>query len=775
MDVARTKASVILCIFAIALVTVFTRFNVSTDIGIFLPKPETRFEKLLRHQLDNGVSSSIILLAFEGLPSTKLAEFNHHVVEKLRTSGTFDQVINGASESSDEILSFLEKHRYLLTHNNLTEQFSISGLKSALNARLEGLYSSAASYEKRFLRKDPTGEILDLLENWQGRVSRHKKPEELHGVWFSENHQRSLALIEVGTDITRMENQETVVEEIRTTLNAMKPPGLNVIMVGPAVFAVESAKNIRGDIKNLSTMAILLVVVFIWAAYRSGRIVVLTILPLVAGMTVATAFILLFYGQIHDVTLVFGITLAGVAVDYPIHLLTCGLSQNLKDESNKLQKVWRTLRLGVFSTVIAYAAFLLSGFGGLQQLGAFTIVGLVTAALFSRWALPLIANHRGPPSGLAGVHGRLKSLGRSATRFRMVVVAMLVVSASVLLFHENPVLHLNVDSLSPIKDQRRAEGRMLREDIGFWYGGSMLMMTAMDKEGVLRLSERLEAGLDDLIEADILEGFDMASHFLPSRQQQSLRKTQLKEVDSIIANLSAALADFPFQADVFDPAIKDIRALDKLETLDIASLKGTPIGKKLEPFVFDFEGGAAGVILLHGIRDEAAIKSFANDHAEVHYMNLRTASTALVARSIKRVALSMIACITIIYITLALGFKSLTRPLKIMVPTFSAAVTVAAVLVFSGHSLSIFHLISLLLVVGLGLDYALFFNRLPENDDEWDTTFKSLWVCGITTMLVFGVLSFSWTPPLEAIGLTVCIGTFISIVFAAMWAAVAEK
>ena len=775
MDVARNKAIVILCILAIALLTIFTRFSVSTDLGIFLPNPETRFEKLLHHQLDNGASTSIILLAFSGLPSTRLAEFNHDFVEKLKVSGTFDKVTNGVSESSDEVLSFLEKYRYLLTRNDLTEQFSIPGLKSALDARLDGLYSSAAVLEKRFLRKDPTGETLDLLENWQGKVSRHKKPEELHGVWFSENHQRSLVLVEIGTDITRMENQQAVVEEIRSTFNAMKPPGLNVIMTGPAVFAVESAENIREDIKILSMMAVLLVVLFVWATYRSVRMVVLIVLPLLIGVIVATAFILLFYEQIHGITLVFGVTLAGVAVDYPIHLLTSGLSRNRKDERNKLQKVWRTLRLGVFSTVIAYGAFLLSGFGGLQQLGTFTIVGLVTAALFSRWVLPLIADHRGPPSGLSGIHGRLKLLGRSATRFRLVVVTMLVVSAVGLLFHEKPALHLDVDSLSPIKDQRRAEGKMLRGDIGFWYGGSMLMMTATDQEGVLQLSEYLEPDLNDLVEAGILESFDMASHFLPSRQQQLLRKAQLKDVDSIVANLAEAFADFPFRANVFDPAIRDIRALDELETLDIASLKDTPVGKKLNPLLFDFESEAVGVILLHGVRDEAAMKRFADGHEGIYYLHLKSASTALVAKSVNRVALSMIACITIIYISLALGFKSLTRPLKIMVPTFSSALTVAAILVLSGHPLSIFHLISLLLVVGLGLDYALFFNRLPENDDEWDTTFKSIWVCGATTILVFGVLTFSWTPPLEAIGLTVGIGTFISIVFAAMWAAVPEK
>ena len=84
-------------------------------------------------------------------------------------------------------------------------------------------------------------------------------------------------------------------------------------------------------------------------------------------------------------------------------------------------------------------------------------------------------------------------------------------------------------------------------------------------------------------------------------------------------------------------------------------------------------------------------------------------------------------------------------------------------------------LISLLLVVGLGLDYALFFNRLPDNENEWETTFRSLWVCGITTILVFGILMFSQIPPLKAIGVTVGMGALMSIIFAAVWAATPEK
>ena len=87
-----------------------------------------------------------------------------------------------------------------------------------------------------------------------------------------------------------------------------------------------------------------------------------------------------------------------------------------------------------------------------------------------------------------------------------------------------PILHLNVDSLSPIKDARRAQGKLLRGDLGYWYGGRMLIVTGADKEAVLQMSESISPHLDKFIGDGILEGYDMASQFIPSkrRQQQNL-------------------------------------------------------------------------------------------------------------------------------------------------------------------------------------------------------------------------------------------------------------
>ena len=96
--------------------------------------------------------------------------------------------------------------------------------------------------------------------------------------------------------------------------------------------------------------------------------------------------------------------------------------------------------------------------------------------------------------------------------------------------------------------------------------------------------------------------------------------------------------------------------------------------------------------------------------------------------------------------------------------------TLVAVLSLAGESLSLFHLATFLLVIGLGLDYALFFNRRDENNEERLRTLYGLLVCGTTTVLVFGVLASSSIPVLHAIGMTASIGSFCCLLFAGIMA-----
>jgi predicted exporter len=103
-----------------------------------------------------------------------------------------------------------------------------------------------------------------------------------------------------------------------------------------------------------------------------------------------------------------------------------------------------------------------------------------------------------------------------------------------------------------------------------------------------------------------------------------------------------------------------------------------------------------------------------------------------------------------------------------MAPLAAAVIVTAGVLVLSGTALSIFHLIGLLLVVAVGSNYALFFDRQTASAQDRERTIVSLVFANVTTVIGFGLLAFSKVPVLNAIGSTVGIGAILSLVFSAI-------
>jgi predicted exporter len=176
-------------------------------------------------------------------------------------------------------------------------------------------------------------------------------------------------------------------------------------------------------------------------------------------------------------------------------------------------------------------------------------------------------------------------------------------------------------------------------------------------------------------------------------------------------------------------------------------------------------------VLLHGVDDESQLDALnrSDGDTQVIYLNIKERATEVLATAIDHVIPLLGFGVLAIYLLLLVAYRSVLKPLRVLFPTLSAVAVTLAILNLSGISLTLMHLVSMLLIIGLGLDYALFYNRLNDDEAEWQTTFKALWVSSFTTVMVFGILFFSNTPPLQAIGLTVGIGALLCLVFGACW------
>src|SRR6185295_15777367 len=107
-----------------------------------------------------------------------------------------------------------------------------------------------------------------------------------------------------------------------------------------------------------------------------------------SGALAGVAAVSLGFGAVHGITLGFGVTLIGEAVDYAIYLFTQIAPGITPDDT--LAHIWPTLRLGLLTSICGFGAMLLSGFPGLAQLGLFSIAGLVVAVAVTRYVLPAL-------------------------------------------------------------------------------------------------------------------------------------------------------------------------------------------------------------------------------------------------------------------------------------------------------------------------------------------------------------------------------------------------
>src|SRR5204863_288115 len=177
-------------------------------------------------------------------------------------------------------------------------------------------------------------------------------------------------------------------------------------------FAARTRAAIEHDIGRLTGLAGALVLLILVLVYRSPGPVALSALPVLTGLVVGVAAVGVLFGTVHGITLAFGATLIGEAVDYPSYVFT----QRKPGESvvEVLVRVWPTLRLAVLTTVFGSLALLLSSLQGLSQLGVLSMIGVLAAGLVTRWVLPALAPGRGaPPPRRAARSARPAPLARA--------------------------------------------------------------------------------------------------------------------------------------------------------------------------------------------------------------------------------------------------------------------------------------------------------------------------------------------------------------------------
>ncbi len=729
-----------------------TRLVVVNDLTLFLPQERSDAQRFLVQQLRRGAGSNLIIAALSGAPAPQLADASRQVAARLGDDARFLRVVNGPMVPGVDKSSRLYAYRYLLSPAVTADRFSVDGLRQQLRERLVELASPVGMVTKRFLADDPVA----AFSTWLRHLPQPAGPQLRHGVWFDPSGEHALLLLETRASGFDLEAQREAIAQIRSAVADLAAP-VGLQMTGSGVIGVATKQRIQTETLWLSLAATLVVVTLVLYRYRSLRGLILAALPVLSGMLAAMAVTAALYGEIHGITLAFGVTLLGVALDYPLHLLSH--LQRGQTAPQTVRAIWPTLRLGVISTVAGYGAMFLSGFTGLAQLALFASAGLLAAAATVRWVLPPLV-----PAGYE-VAVAIRQRRHGPFLNRAALVGLLAAGGIVVAATPVPLWEDGLSALSPVPEAMRRDDAQLRRWSGAANAGHLLLLPGADTETVLRHCEALRPALAKQVEQGAIGGYEAPCDLLPSGELQARRQAALPDETELRQRLDSALQGLPFKSRYFEPFIRDVAASRQLLPLGVDEMADTLLGPALAGLLQHDRGQAAGIVRLAGVVDTAALQAWAAGQPSVSYLPLRPLTESLMhafrSEMLAWLGLGLVA----ILVLLRLGLGSLDAALRTLLPVVAAMVLTVAALQVMGISLSLFHLVALLLVAGIGMDYALFFRRAAIAGDDARTG-HALAVCALSTSAVFGILAYSAVPVLHAIGVCVALGVASSYVIA---------
>nr|WP_242480763.1 MMPL family transporter [Rhodovibrio sodomensis] len=624
------------------------------------------------------------------------------------------------------------------------------------------------------MAEDPTLRTLEVAQLWRDSGG----PRKVNGVWVGQDGERAVLVAlskREGFDVARQRAVVAALEDAEAAVEADHGP-IQLTTAGPPVIAVKGRAAVNAETARLLALSLPVVAVVLLLAFYRLSVVLAAAVPLIAGFAAGAAAVAGVFGAVHVTTLGFGATLVGVTVDYPLHLFAH--QRKTHGPWATARRIWPALRLGVVTTAIGFVPLVFSSFPGVAQLGLFTLVALVVAALVTRYLLPWTAQPIQLPEPRA-VWDRLGPLHHASARLRWPALALAVGCLALMSFKGDALWEADLRALSPTPEQLKQTDRALRADLAATNPRFLVAIQGADAQAVLQRGEALLPTLRRLREAGVLAGFDTLARYLPSRASQAARLAELPGRAALQDRLGQATAGLPFEPGTFQPFVEDLTAAKQAGPVLPGELQHPALRSRVANLLVDTDDGARGFAFIRGLRDPGQLEQALadTDVPGVRLLDLKAETEALL-RDYRTETLTWIALGGVLAaLALLVGLRRARPVMLVSGAVVVSVLTTAGVLVLLGTSLTVFHLLGLMVVAGLGLDYAIFLREAAESErprdaakpDDGDThgrdARRSVAICAVTSTAVFAILGGAEFPMLAQLGTTVAIGAALSLLF----------
>jgi predicted exporter len=711
-------------------------------------KVEKRFERRV-----------VMLVGAEDFEAAKSAA--QYVVRQLSGSEQFHSLNMDRNQGTvRRAISFYLPLRFHLLADDMRILLKDGNVTAFESIILKRYFNPRSPISSKLIENDPLLLLPRFLERHGAKLRGRHQLKDGYVVITTERKIFILILGELASSpfsFSMYQELMPIVDDLRTRLPE-KFPGSEFLLAGALPHAAAGTKSAFEEVSTVGFGSIVGIIALFYWVFRSARPMVLAGLSIGLGCLAGLAAHIAIFGQIHMLTLVFGASLVGISVDYSLHYF-CERFRFTADWSpqSALRQIMPGITLGLATSVIGFVGLFIAPFPGMQGMAVFSSVGLCVAYGSVVICYPKFTQNLPRPGyqkPLAWMRGygmvwqrrfnwRAWSSAVILTVFSVLGVLRLSANDDIRLL-QTPDAHVS------------AEEKQVQNIIGNIPASQYYLVEGRDDAEFLERAEYLANQLAPLQERGQLKSIVTLSDFIPSPQRQAENHQLLTPLilgkgyglDRIAKQIGLPEASRSAYVDAFTSA-------NHAQPVLLSKWLADPVSK---PYRHLWLGrttrGVIGVIGLFGVTNISALQSLANEQQYIHFVDPPGEISDLF-RSYRRQTIWLTLISYGVVLLLLLMRYGIIGGLLVMAPPAIAAIVSLGTLGWLGEPINLFNVMAMLLVLGIGIDYSIFFR---ETGTDNPSTLLAIALSSITTLLAFGLLTLSETTAIHSFGLTILIG-----------------
>lgn len=688
---------------------------------------------------------------------------------RLRETGAFRRVVA-------DIPPFDPKQ---LTGLYLQHRFSLLS-----DADRRALGESQVNLEDRLQRKlyapfrfgltlPPADDPFGLTDAWlAGLPLKNLKLEVENGLLIARGAGKTWVFVSAELPGSAYESaiQQRVVQAVESAESALRQvhPEAIVLRSGTVFYAEAARADAQREVDLIGAGSLIGMLLLLYLVFRSIRPLALGLLSVGFGIAAAASVTVGVYGEMHLITLVFGASLIGEAIDYAIQYFAAHLGAGADWEPTAgLRRIAPGLSVALATSLLGYSALMSAPFPALAQIALFALVGLSAAWASVFLLLPALLarpNRRDPEAAVALPQRLLVWWQAHMSRRACLVLAGLLLMAAVpgwLQLQSNDDIHLLIARPATLL----AQEKQIRELTGMGDNSRFFLIEGETIEALLVNEESLTVRLAALTAQKEITGYQSLSAFVPSAQRQlqnrALWQSKIFADEAALRNL---FSQSGLRDEIADQQIAAFKAAANHPLLLEDWLRAPIFAPYRYLWLGANEQGFAAIVVPQGRCDISRLSAAANGLPGVTLVDKAGSVTRLFRDYRRWGALWLLGALSLVYGVLCVRY-GLRQAAVVLAPTVLAMALALGVFGYIQTPLTLFNLMGLMLVLGVGVNYAIF---LREGGVRAAATLAGVLLSAGTTLLSFGLLAFSSMPALSGFGLTLLVGVGFAVLLAPM-------